>query len=378
MKKNAWIIFILGILFLIQSAGAQTWTATKRLTYNSGDSYFPAIALDSNDYIHVVWYDDTPRNYELYYKKSTDGGATWTTKRLTYNPGETKYPSLAIDSNDHIHLVWGDSSPGNYDIYYKKSTNGGTSWTTKRLTYSAGDAWVPFIKVDSNNHIHVSWHDNSPGDDEIYYKKSTDGGTSWTTKRLTYNSGNSIVAAMAIGPDDHIHIAWHDETPGNDEIYYKKSTDGGATWTTKRLSFNSGGSWIPSIAVDSSNHIHVTWYDTTPGNEEIYYKRSTDGGASWTTRRLTYSSGHSRFPKIAADLNNRIHVVWYDQTPGNDEIFHKRSTDGGTTWTTKRISYSSGYSQLPTMATDSNDQLYVIWEDDTPGNLEILLRIGIQ
>jgi hypothetical protein len=122
----------------------------------------------------------------------------------------------------------------------------------------------------------------------------------------------------------------------------------------------------------------VVWYDTSPGNEEIYYKRSTNGGTSWTTTRLTYSSGLSRFPKIAADLNNRIHVVWYDRTPGNDEIFHKRSTDGGTTWTTKRISYNSGYSQLPAMATDSNDQLYVIWEDDTPGNLEILLRKGIQ
>ncbi len=47
----------------------------------------------------------------------------------------------------------------------------------------------------------------------------------------------------------------------------------GATWTTQRLTWNSGNSYKPTIAVDSSNHIHVVWHDDTPGNREIFYKK---------------------------------------------------------------------------------------------------------
>ena len=84
------------------------------------------------DYIHLVWFDDTPGNREIYYTKSTNGGTSWTTKRLTYNTGESDYPNIAITSNDHIHMVWHDDTPGSREIYHKKSTNGGVSWTTKR------------------------------------------------------------------------------------------------------------------------------------------------------------------------------------------------------------------------------------------------------
>jgi hypothetical protein len=27
---------------------------------------------------------------------------------------------IAVDSNNHIHVVWSDETPGNFEIYYKK------------------------------------------------------------------------------------------------------------------------------------------------------------------------------------------------------------------------------------------------------------------
>ncbi len=92
----------------------------------------------------------------------------------------------------------------------------------------------------------------------------------------------------------NIYVVWYDETPGNTEIYFKKSDDGGATWTTnKRLTNNAGDSMYPAIAVDGSN-IYVVWQDYTPGNTEIYFKKSDDGGVTWTTtKRLTNNAGDS-------------------------------------------------------------------------------------
>ena len=87
--KQAFITGMIGMLLLIQPLSSQTWEPTKRLTWNSGETGFIAIAADSNNHIHVVWDDSTPGNFEIFYKKSTNGGTTWTTKRLTYSPGNS-------------------------------------------------------------------------------------------------------------------------------------------------------------------------------------------------------------------------------------------------------------------------------------------------
>jgi hypothetical protein len=367
IKKN-YFTLIVCLLILPLMAGA-TWT-TKRLTYNSGYSYGPAIIVDSNNHIHLVWEDDTPGTEEIYHKKSTDGGTTWGTKRLTYNAGTSFYAAITIDSYNHIHLVWMDSSAANLEIYYKKSTTAGDTWTTKRLTWTPGSSLYPDIVADSNNYIHLVWGDNN----EIYYRKSTNGGDTWTTKRLTHNSGNSFGPAIAVGSNNHIHVVWTDETSANKEIYYKKSTNGGDAWTTKRLTYNSGNSFGPAIAVGSNNHIHVVWGDDTPGNNEIYYRKSTNGGTTWDTKRLTWNSGYSDNPKIAINSNNHIYVLWDDDTPGNSEIYYRKSTNGGTTWDTKRLTWNSGDSDNPTITVDSNNHIHVLWDDDTPGNKEIYYK----
>ena len=165
------IVFSLFLLLLTQSVQSQTWQPTKRLTWNAGSSWYPAIATDSSRNIHVVWHDSTPGNWEIYYKRSTDGGSTWSTQRLTWNSGYSEYPAIATDSSGNIHVVWCDSTTGNYEIYYKRSTDGGSTWTTKRLTWNTGDSRVPAIATDSSGNIHVVWHDYTPGNGEIYYKK---------------------------------------------------------------------------------------------------------------------------------------------------------------------------------------------------------------
>ena len=377
-KKLFMIITIVGAFLIIQSLYAQTWNSTKRLTFNSGDSKVPANDVNSNNHIHVVWMDDSPGDWEIYHKKSTNGGTAWTTKRLTYNAGDAWSVDIAINSSNHLHVVWVDDTSGNWEIYHKKSTNSGTTWTTKRLTYNSGASGSPDISVDSSNHIHIVWNDSSPGNTEIYHKKSTNGGSTWTTKRITNNSGISLSPAIAIDSSDNLHVVWFDWTPGQTEIYYSKSTDGGSSWTSKRLTYNPGSSTHPTIAADSSDDIHVVWDDSTPGTGEIYHKKSTDGGATWTTKRLTYNSGGSYYPSIAVDSSDNLHIAWHDYTPGNAEIFYKQSTNGGSNWTTKRLTFNSGNSDIPAIAIGSNDHIHVVWQDDSPGDYEIYYRKGIQ
>jgi len=156
------------------------------------------------------------------------------------------------------------------------STNGGTAWTAaQRLTWSSGSSYNPDITVDSSSHIHVVWHDYSPGFPEIFQRKSTDAGTTWPTlKRLSWTSSYSMDPAIAAGPSGNLYVVWYDTTPGYNEIYYVRSTNGGGTWeAAQRLTWTAYDSEEPDVVIDPFGYVHVVWHDETPGNPEIFYKR---------------------------------------------------------------------------------------------------------
>jgi hypothetical protein len=235
-----------------------------------------------------------------------------------------------VDSSNTLHILWADYTPGNWEIYHKKSTDGGQIWSgAKRLTWNLAESTGPAIGIDTSDHIHAVWYDRTTGNHEIYYRRSTDGGVNWSgTKRLTWNSGNSVSPSITIDSADTIHIVWHDRTSGNYEILYRKSADGGVNWSaTKRLTWNPGNSYSPRIGVDSSDRLHVVWYDGSPGDMEIFYKKSTNGGSSWGgSQRLTWNPGGSYHPAVALDSSSNIHIVWDDLTPGNNEVYYKKGT----------------------------------------------------
>jgi hypothetical protein len=351
--------------------------ADKRISWTPGHSGDAAIAFEPSGKLHVVWKDNTSGNFEIYYKKSPDGGLTWITgKRLTFTSGSSGKPAIAVDASHNLHVVWEEDLSGNIEIYYKKSTDGGVNWTTnKRLSWTAGSSYDPFIAVDSSAYLHVAWSDDTPGNEEVFYAKSKDRGATWTAgKRLSWTADESEDPAIGLDPSGFVHVVWSDETPGNSEVYHKGSTDGGTSWTAgKRLTWNSGSSNGQVIAVSSSGNLGVVWQDNTPGNFEIYSKNSLDGGTTWTSnKRITWDSGNSFNPVMAVDSSDYLHVVFMDDTPGNFELFYKKSLDGGVTWTTnRRLTWSIYTEGSPALGVDSSGNLHLVWESMAPGNYEI-------
>jgi len=373
---------VLGLLGLCAGIARADWTAAKRLTWTPGASNSAAIAIDSMGRLHVVWNDGTPGNYEIYYKKSTNGGSTWTTtQRLTWTAEDSYGPAIAVDLSDRIHVVWEDATPGDYEVYHKRSTDGGETWSTsKRLTWLAGQSRSPKTAVDSSGLLHVAWCDDTPGDYEIYHKKSTDGGVSWlSAKRLTWADGFSAWPDMAASATGDLHIVWSDDPSGSKEIYYKKSSNSGATWSTmKRLTWACVGLETLDLVADPSSCLQLIWLADSSGNSDLYYKRSKDGGDSWTAaERLTWTSGSGACPAITADPSGPLSVVWSDNTPGNWEVYYKKSADGGLTWTSStRLTWGSGYSYSPALVVDSSGLVHLVWEDGESSESEIYYRKG--
>ena len=377
-QKKYVLYFITG--FTILSMNTIAWSPVKRLTWSTPDSNYPDIAIGSGDKIHVVWDEGGANTREIFYKSSTDSGATWSgKKRLTWNSGNSQRPAAAADSLNQIHVVWDDYTPGNQEIFYKRSTDGGLNWSPlTRLTWSSDASRHPDIAIDSSNNVHVVYHELRSSDNDIFYKKSTDGGTSWTAvKTLTWNTGQSEDVAIATAGSSFVHIAWQDDSPGNDEIFYKRSTDGGVNWdAVKRLTWNSGVSKYAKITAAPNGYVYITYQDNSIGNNEIYVRKSSDGGASWlVVQRMTWSPTDSMYPEITSDSTNIIHFTWTDSKDGGYEIYYKKSTNNGTSWSViTRVTWNSTFSLYPASACDSINKFHLVWMDNYPPIYEIYYK----
>jgi len=358
------------------------WESDVRLTNDpaiSATSYGNAWCVAATgDTVHVVWYDyrDGGSPYgEIYYKRSTDGGATWgADTRLTIDDSTSHFPSVAT-SGAYVHLVWEETRDGNSEIYHKRSTDGGLIWEADtRLTNDTASSGNPSLAV-SGSYVHTVWDDTRGGNSDVYYKRSTDGGTIWGADiALTglHTSGLPSVAVFGA----NVHTVWNDGRHGDMEIYYRRSTDNGATWEPEiRLTNEPSQQTFPCIAVYGSI-IHVVWGDMRDApNIEIYYKRSIDNGMTWDPDTRLTISPNSFYPSLAASGPN-VHLTWRD-VRGTPRIYYKVSTDSGTTWSPDTALPSANVIQLYPSIAASGAIVHVVWWDqrDGPsGNVEVYYK----
>lgn len=370
---------VVSFLFLLGFAAA-AWEPDQRLTSDPGiswTSYTSArcLAAGPGGRLHAVWFDDRDGSYEIYTKHSTDCGTNWEADaRLTDNAADQYHPAVAV-ADSVVHVVWWDERNGlNSEIYYKRSIDNGATWgEDTRLTDDSAKSHYPSIAA-AHDTVHVVWWDERTGWD-IYYKRSTDAGTTWSADvPLTATPGLSMWPSVAVA-DGSVHVVWFDDRDGNQEIYYKRSTDGGATWgEDTRLTTADFYSEYPVVAA-TGQYVHVAWSDNRDANYEAYYKRSTDSGATWEADvRLSNAAQNSTAMSLAAN-GSRVHLFWTDNREWYwGEIFHRASGDNGETWSPEeRLTFNDQPSDRPTgCAWDST--VAVLWEDGRDGTWEIYFK----
>jgi hypothetical protein len=282
-------------------------------------------------------------------------------------------PDIAVDNSGNLHVVWADTTSGNWEIYYAQKPSGGAWSAPVNISNTApGESFNSDIAVDNSGNICVVWQDYATSNWEIYYATSTDGVIWSPPVNISNNLGVSAEPAIAIDNSGNLHVVWQDDSLTHNEIYYANSTDGGTTWSPPVII--TGDDYIsvyPDIAIDSSSNLHVVWQDGIPS--EIYYAISPDG-SSWShlVNISRNPSSNSRYPDIAIDSSSNLHVVWQDDSSGNWEICYATSADGVTWSAPDNISNNSGNSYAPAIAIDNNDNPHVVWQEQvSASNWEI-------
>jgi len=372
------------------------WEPDVRLTFNDSTSYTSQsnarCVVASGDTVHVVWYDRRDGNWEIYYKRSIDAGMAWgPDTRLTTDSASSQNPSIAV-SGSNVHLVWQDRRDGNWEIYYKRSPDGGSTWNADiRLTADTMASCTPSISV-LDSMVHVVWHSNWSGtSNKVSYKRSTDGGVSWSPDSCLMRSQSFFNQSM--GPSigswgSSVHLVFR-EGPDTTRIIYMRSSDRGFTWSpcTVLASYilpPDVEMWysVPSLAVADSL-VHVVYlYNIFSGaygwEYSLEYRRSLDGGSTWSDRGWLCGRNLAAFPRdltaggCASGLN--VHVVWFDFLDRNEEIYYRGSYDRGTTWGPEmRLTHDGASSMYPSIEAQGS-KVHVVWAEYQDGNYEIYYK----
>lgn len=374
-----------------------TFNEAVTITDLEGNLGYPAIAVGKVGDIHVAWNDKVPGGdrgrysiYDIYFSSSLDNGAHWTQAvNISNNEEVSLVPAIAVAAFGSICAAWINGNYLNHDLYFSHSTDNGVSWgPVVNISSMPGDALNPVISIDRSGSLYAVWanQNNNLIYYDIYFSYSTDNGTTWNQAvNISNNPFNSTSPAAALDNTGNIYVTWMDESTNNreEEIYLSRSTDNGINWAPAiNLSNTPERSRLPAISVDSAGNIYVVWMEDPYDNyeEEIYFSRSTDNGTNWTPAvNLSNNPGESRLPTIAVDSTGNIYVAWEDSSPGNPETYFTRSIDNGTTWSpVVNISDTPGNSKKTAFTIDSAGHLYVAWVEGTLPGFEICYKTTIR
>ena len=288
-------------------APTSLWKTTEVVsTESTGGSGAPSLAVDTSGNVHITWHDSTDytgagTDADIFYKRWDTSISNWTTTEVisTESTGKSYYPSLAVDTLGNVHIIWNDQTNyagagTDWDIFYKHWNVSISSWTTTEVvsTESTEDSAHSLIAIDTSGNMHIVWSDKTDyaGSGiypDIFYKRWDASSSSWTTTEVvsTESTSHSYVPSLAIDSARNVHVVWRDGTnyAGSGpyyDIFYKRWDAFISSWTTTEVVSREStiDSFVPSLAVDSADNLHVAWDDNTNYNgagsdRDIFYKQ---------------------------------------------------------------------------------------------------------
>jgi hypothetical protein len=245
-----------------------------------------------------------------------------------------------------------------------KSASAAITVTAPPPPLSLGIGSPVIMKVDVNGNVHVAWWYGAVGG--ILFTRSTDGGRSFsnpTTVDARAAAAPRLDLQMALDGAGNINLLWWEKTlDPRGQMFFSRSTDGGATFSAAvNLTNLSNVAYLPQLTVDQRGNINIVWFDvTTMANMGMFFARSTDGGASFSTplKVLALTSFNVSGLRSVVGPQGQVYIFW-----SQGDIMFNRSLDGAATFSpAANLSFPTGSnSASPKPFVDARDNIYVAW-----------------
>jgi len=356
------------------------------LTNNPMDSVYGQVAA-WNSNVYLLWQDSIPSdhtNYDIFIKNSNDNGTTFgSSVNLSNNSGFSEHPQIAAYDNN-VYAIWADDTSGNREVLFTRSVDNGTSFDKiKNLSNNTSDSFNQEIAVFGDT-VYVVWLDQSNEDHEtnILLKASGDGGETFgRTVNISSNANQETFPKIAAF-EGSVYIAWNTadnllDERDNEGLFFVRSQDGGNTFDNIiKLNHENDFGEVQIAAFDETVYVASGGLPSVDVNGVLLTK-SNDGGRSFSEPVTIDENGrfvNSLNVEVSAYDEQFSYVAAQVSVSGNEEILLLEMTGNNST-KVLNLSNNPKISECPSIAIEG-DNIYVVWEDMTPGNHEILYAKG--
>jgi|KBSSwiStaDraftv2_1062776.scaffolds.fasta_scaffold25898_6 hypothetical protein len=353
------------------------FTPQFRLGFTAGDQWEPSIAADRFGTIYVLYpqYFGVPGcpscpSPTMILQISRDHGATWEAPRLIADPGSGQVDAqVAVDPIDGKTAYASWLQNGKSDTVVARSDDFGVTWSVVVADHTNAGTDKPIIAVRGDD-VYVGFNHSQ----KVWVASSHDGGKTFTNSNVNPNAnlGWSLAGGGTVDAAGAVYFAWagykkNGQAKGPVNLYVSRSTDGGATWTNILVDVSAsppdcsaalcGWAYLGAqmtLTSDDAGTLYGLWNMGTvdEGPERIYFARSTNGGTTWTSKfdvsAAPPGAAHA-FPAVAAGAAGDVRIAWMDARAGTLwNTYYRSSKNGGTTWSAEKdiSTYVPGFSYI--------------------------------
>lgn len=283
---------------------ASAWSDPHWIS-GTGTAYYAAIAQDTTGNLHVLYSENVPVDVGnsnskvlrqgLFYRRSADGGATWSVPVRLSSPSSvlgTTRPQIRI-AGATIVVVWdegydnissvGDPTRGGM----RRSVDGGKTWQPIQAITDGG---APIEQVTfafgKENQAVLVWRQTSK--DIVRFSTSDTRGTNWSAPatvpnivaRPYYQKHQFDRYALAADSSGRLHLfaAGQAGSPDHIAMFHLELRDG--IWSAPQTLYDGGGlPEYPGVATDGGNRLVVSFFVRDNlfqvGNYRVWWTKGT-------------------------------------------------------------------------------------------------------
>jgi len=273
------------------------------------------LTVEGSGRIHVTYHDIT--NRDLKYATcavSCTTAASWQVVTVEATGDIGSFSSVRTDASGRLHVSYYDAS--NADLKYATCAAGCTTaanWQTVIVDATGFTGGRPSLWAEATGRLHVGYS-GSGGYTYATCTATCTTSTNWQTVTVDA-AGGGAGRSLAIDGNGRLHTSYYAASGTN--LKYATCASACATaanWQNLTLGDTTGivGQYS-SLAVDVSGRVHVTYYDAF--NADLEYATcavacATLAGWRFATADAVLNVGED--PSLVVDASGRLHVTYYD------------------------------------------------------------------
>jgi hypothetical protein len=344
LRLVALLAFALSLLSPPDALAALDWSVATKVSQRDGEgSYEPAVAVDSQGFVHLVWYGgETADKWRVFYTNNRSGRFS-TPRRISEDSGEHKDVDIAVGSDGHVHVIATRRLDFESEVVYFESPNYGQVWPIddpndayriRNISNSSANGVEGALALDPANNVYFVWADNRTGDYRIRYTVRVNGvfgETGEVSPGTQTRHVNPDLVVTTSGENRLVHVVFNSRPArgrdADDRVFYalglltpsdlSRGRFAVVFNPARQLTFGEENtSQNPALATDGGNNLFLAYEyvdvtDRGARDRNTYFQISNSAGASWSPQqRLT----------LAADTSSAYAAIAYGRASGRPVV----------------------------------------------------------